>query len=167
MYSVIISEKPPLATSPNQNEPHWLVTTRVMENCMQFCVFHWTSAFVISGAREPGWWWTLYVKMPLVNWANKSNLFLMRRRFACICALCVCRCEISKNLCCRNLAVEKAVSELPTECTFCLKQFPRSSLERHQTEECQDRYSPQKGPFLLPVCSMLNVPGAVMEFKEL
>ncbi|MED6265545.1 Cysteine and histidine-rich protein 1 [Characodon lateralis] len=50
-----------------------------------------------------------------------------------------CRCEISKNLCCRNLAVEKAVSELPTECTFCLKQFPRSSLERHQKEECQDR----------------------------
>uniref|UniRef100_UPI0037E9443C zinc finger TRAF-type-containing protein 1 isoform X1 n=1 Tax=Semicossyphus pulcher TaxID=241346 RepID=UPI0037E9443C len=49
-----------------------------------------------------------------------------------------CRCEISKNLCCRNLAVEKAVSELPTECTFCLKQFPRSSLERHQKEECQD-----------------------------
>ncbi|KAM3857979.1 zinc finger TRAF-type-containing protein 1 [Diretmus argenteus] len=52
-----------------------------------------------------------------------------------------CRCEISKNLCCRNLAVEKAVSELPTDCTFCLKQFPRSSLERHQKEECQDRYS--------------------------
>lgn len=56
--------------------------------------------------------------------------------------LCLRRCEISKNLCCRNLAVEKAVSELPTECTFCLKQFPRSSLERHQKEECQDRYSP-------------------------
>lgn len=56
--------------------------------------------------------------------------------------LCLCRCEISKNLCCRNLAVEKAVSELPTECTFCLKQFPRSSLERHQKEECQDRYTP-------------------------
>lgn len=55
---------------------------------------------------------------------------------------CLCRCEISKNLCCRNLAVEKAVSELPTECTFCLKQFPRSSLERHQKEECQDRYTP-------------------------
>lgn len=51
-----------------------------------------------------------------------------------------CRCEISKSLCCRNLAVEKAVSELPSECSYCLKQFPRSSLERHQTEECQDRY---------------------------
>ncbi|XP_071224490.1 zinc finger TRAF-type-containing protein 1 isoform X2 [Salvelinus alpinus] len=53
-----------------------------------------------------------------------------------------CRCEISKSLCCRNLAVEKAVSELPTDCPFCLKQFPRSSLERHQREECQDRYTP-------------------------
>lgn len=61
------------------------------------------------------------------------------------CALSLRRCEISKNLCCRNLAVEKAVSELPTECTFCLKQFPRSSLERHQKEECQDRCA-QKAP---------------------
>lgn len=51
-----------------------------------------------------------------------------------------CRCEISKSLCCRNLAVEKAVSELPSDCSYCLKQFPRSSLDRHQTEECQDRY---------------------------
>lgn len=50
-----------------------------------------------------------------------------------------CRCEISKSLCCRNLAVEKAVSELPSECGFCLRQFPRSLLERHQKEECQDR----------------------------
>ncbi|XP_073650438.1 zinc finger TRAF-type-containing protein 1 isoform X3 [Tursiops truncatus] len=50
-----------------------------------------------------------------------------------------CRCEISKSLCCRNLAVEKAVSELPSECGFCLCQFPRSLLERHQKEECQDR----------------------------
>ncbi|CAB1320681.1 unnamed protein product [Coregonus sp. 'balchen'] len=65
-------------------------------------------------------------------------------------------CEISKSLCCRNLAVEKAVSELPTDCPFCLKQFPRSSLERHQREECQDRVTqckykrigcPWKGPF--------------------
>ncbi|XP_068017211.1 zinc finger TRAF-type-containing protein 1 isoform X2 [Melanerpes formicivorus] len=50
-----------------------------------------------------------------------------------------CRCEISKSLCCRNLAVEKAVSELPSECGFCMQQFPRSLLERHQKEECQDR----------------------------
>ncbi|XP_033848928.1 zinc finger TRAF-type-containing protein 1-like isoform X1 [Acipenser ruthenus] len=67
-----------------------------------------------------------------------------------------CRCEISKSLCCRNLAVEKAVSELPCECSFCLKLFPRSVLERHQKEECQDRVTvckykrigcPWKGPF--------------------
>lgn len=50
-----------------------------------------------------------------------------------------CRCEISKSLCCRNLAVEKAVSELPTECGFCMKAFPRALLERHKKEECQDR----------------------------
>ncbi|XP_010223954.1 PREDICTED: cysteine and histidine-rich protein 1 [Tinamus guttatus] len=37
-----------------------------------------------------------------------------------------CRCEISKSLCCRNLAVEKAVSELPAECGFFARQFPRS-----------------------------------------
>lgn len=67
-----------------------------------------------------------------------------------------CRCEISKSLCCRNLAVEKAVSELPSECGFCLKQFPRSLLERHKKDECQDRVTqckykrigcPWQGPF--------------------
>lgn len=52
-----------------------------------------------------------------------------------------CRCEISKSLCCRNLAVEKAVSELPSDCSYCLKQFPRSGLDHHQSEECQDRYT--------------------------
>ncbi|KAM4686326.1 LOW QUALITY PROTEIN: zinc finger TRAF-type-containing protein 1-like [Amazona ochrocephala] len=51
-----------------------------------------------------------------------------------------CRCEISKSLCCRNLAVEKAVSELPSECGFCARQFPRALLERHQKDECHDRY---------------------------
>lgn len=70
-----------------------------------------------------------------------SKILYILLEWGLICGvLCLCRCEISKNLCCRNLAVEKAVSELPTECTFCLKQFPRSSLERHQKEECQDRY---------------------------
>ncbi|XP_032830446.2 zinc finger TRAF-type-containing protein 1 isoform X2 [Petromyzon marinus] len=67
-----------------------------------------------------------------------------------------CRCEISKSLCCRNLAVEKAVSELPAECGFCLHQFPRSCLEHHQKELCQDRLTncryqrigcPWQGPF--------------------
>ncbi|XP_063777115.1 zinc finger TRAF-type-containing protein 1 isoform X5 [Pseudophryne corroboree] len=67
-----------------------------------------------------------------------------------------CRCEISKSLCCRNLAVEKAVSELPSDCGFCLKPFPRSLLDRHKKEECQDRVTqckykrigcPWQGPF--------------------
>ncbi|KAM8966297.1 zinc finger TRAF-type-containing protein 1 [Pelodytes ibericus] len=67
-----------------------------------------------------------------------------------------CRCEISKSLCCRNLAVEKAVSELPSECGFCIKQFPRSLLERHKKEECLDRVTqckynrigcPWQGPY--------------------
>ncbi|CAJ0950458.1 unnamed protein product [Ranitomeya imitator] len=67
-----------------------------------------------------------------------------------------CRCEISKSLCCRNLAVEKAVSELPSECGFCMKAFPRSLLERHKKEECQDRVTqckykrigcPWQGPY--------------------
>ncbi|KAG8430341.1 hypothetical protein GDO86_017947 [Hymenochirus boettgeri] len=67
-----------------------------------------------------------------------------------------CRCEISKSLCCRNLAVEKAVSELPSDCGFCLKQFPRSLLEKHKKEECQDRVTqckykrigcPWQGPY--------------------
>ncbi|NP_001121149.1 cysteine and histidine-rich protein 1-B [Xenopus laevis] len=67
-----------------------------------------------------------------------------------------CRCEISKSLCCRNLAVEKAISELPSDCGFCLKQFPRSLLERHKKEECQDRVTqckykrigcPWQGPY--------------------
>ncbi|XP_069477899.1 zinc finger TRAF-type-containing protein 1 isoform X2 [Ambystoma mexicanum] len=67
-----------------------------------------------------------------------------------------CRCEITKSLCCRNLAVEKAVSELPSDCGFCMKQFPRSLLERHKKEECQDRVTqckykrigcPWQGPF--------------------
>ncbi|KAM4028135.1 zinc finger TRAF-type-containing protein 1 isoform 1-T1 [Anomaloglossus baeobatrachus] len=67
-----------------------------------------------------------------------------------------CRCEISKSLCCRNLAVEKAVSELPSECGFCMKAFPRSLLDRHKKEECQDRVTqckykrigcPWQGPY--------------------
>ncbi|XP_071409836.1 zinc finger TRAF-type-containing protein 1 [Pithys albifrons albifrons] len=67
-----------------------------------------------------------------------------------------CRCEISKSLCCRNLAVEKAVSELPSECSFCTRQFPRSLLDQHQKDECQDRVTqckykrigcPWQGPF--------------------
>ena len=50
-----------------------------------------------------------------------------------------CRCEISKSLCTRNLAVEKAISELPALCRYCSKQLPRSGLEHHESEQCQER----------------------------
>uniref|UniRef100_A0A8C4QGV5 Zinc finger TRAF-type containing 1 n=1 Tax=Eptatretus burgeri TaxID=7764 RepID=A0A8C4QGV5_EPTBU len=50
-----------------------------------------------------------------------------------------CRCEISLSLCCRNLAVEKAVSELPSTCGYCQQNFPRACLERHQHEHCHNR----------------------------
>lgn len=50
-----------------------------------------------------------------------------------------CRVEISKTSASRNLAVEKAVSELPSECQYCSKEFPRNSLERHEDIECDER----------------------------
>lgn len=50
-----------------------------------------------------------------------------------------CRVEISKNNASRNLAVEKAVSELPSECQYCNQEFPRISLEHHETNECEER----------------------------
>ncbi|CRL02418.1 CLUMA_CG015397, isoform A [Clunio marinus] len=50
-----------------------------------------------------------------------------------------CRVEISKNNASRNLAVEKAVSELPSECQFCSQEFPRSSLDHHERNECEER----------------------------
>lgn len=51
-----------------------------------------------------------------------------------------CRTEISKMSATRNLAVEKAVSELPSECQFCGKQYPRNSLEKHETTLCGERF---------------------------
>lgn len=51
-----------------------------------------------------------------------------------------CRCEISRTLCNRNLAVEKAISELPAPCQFCARLLPRSSLPKHEKEMCQDRF---------------------------
>lgn len=50
-----------------------------------------------------------------------------------------CRVEISKSTASRNLAVEKAVSELPNECQFCCEEFPSKSLERHEKCECDER----------------------------
>lgn len=50
-----------------------------------------------------------------------------------------CRVEISKSTASRNLAVEKAVSELPNECQFCGKEYPSKSLDRHEKNECDER----------------------------
>lgn len=50
-----------------------------------------------------------------------------------------CRVEIGRSSASRNLAVEKAVSELPAECTFCNREFPRNSLDRHQDSLCEER----------------------------
>ncbi|CAG0898818.1 unnamed protein product [Cyprideis torosa] len=50
-----------------------------------------------------------------------------------------CRVEISKSTSTRNLAVEKAVSELPTTCDFCSESFPRSQLVSHQSDACPKR----------------------------
>lgn len=50
-----------------------------------------------------------------------------------------CRVEISKTSATRNLAVENAVSELPSDCQFCGKQYPRNSLDRHEEQECEER----------------------------
>ncbi|ESP02606.1 hypothetical protein LOTGIDRAFT_138168 [Lottia gigantea] len=67
-----------------------------------------------------------------------------------------CRCEISKNSCTRNLAVENAASELPLECKFCNQSLPRNKLEYHEKELCQERPSickysrigcPWRGPY--------------------
>ncbi|KAI0234717.1 Cysteine and histidine-rich protein 1-B [Lamellibrachia satsuma] len=55
-----------------------------------------------------------------------------------------CRCEISKTACIRNLAVEKAISELPAECRFCSLRLPRSELAMHEKELCQERRVPCK-----------------------
>ncbi|KYM79591.1 Cysteine and histidine-rich protein 1 like protein [Atta colombica] len=52
-----------------------------------------------------------------------------------------CRIEISKTTASRNLAVEKAVSELPAECQYCAKEFPRNSLEHHEEAMCEERIS--------------------------
>ncbi|KAK5648450.1 hypothetical protein RI129_003342 [Pyrocoelia pectoralis] len=52
-----------------------------------------------------------------------------------------CRVEISKASATRNLAVENAVSELPSECQFCNKEFPRNTLERHEEGLCEERIS--------------------------
>ena len=67
-----------------------------------------------------------------------------------------CRCVITRDSCSRNLAVEKAVSELPGTCRFCERELPRSQLDRHEMESCEERIigcsfsrlgCPWKGPY--------------------
>lgn len=50
-----------------------------------------------------------------------------------------CRCVLTRDLCSRNLAVEKAVSELPGLCRFCSKELPRALLGKHETDICEER----------------------------
>ncbi|CAH2267337.1 jg27520 [Pararge aegeria aegeria] len=50
-----------------------------------------------------------------------------------------CRIEISKANASRNLAVEKAVSELPSACRHCTGVFPRHSLQHHEDQTCEQR----------------------------
>lgn len=50
-----------------------------------------------------------------------------------------CRTEISRSNCSRNLAVEKAVSELPTKCQYCSQEFLRVVVRLHEKEECIER----------------------------
>ncbi|XP_049876991.1 cysteine and histidine-rich protein 1 homolog isoform X2 [Pectinophora gossypiella] len=50
-----------------------------------------------------------------------------------------CRVEISKTSASRNLAVEKTVSELPSECKYCTGVFPRHSLQHHEEKTCDER----------------------------
>jgi hypothetical protein len=50
-----------------------------------------------------------------------------------------CRCEISKTSCCRNLAVEKTLSELPASCAYCNVMYARHCLDVHQRNECLER----------------------------
>lgn len=50
-----------------------------------------------------------------------------------------CRVEISKTNASRNLAVEKAVSELPAQCQYCSNEYPSKSIEYHELNDCDER----------------------------
>lgn len=70
----------------------------------------------------------------------RFTIFFFHNRLRDQVATCPnCRVEISKSTASRNLAVEKAVSELPNECQFCGKEYPSKSLERHEKNECDER----------------------------
>ncbi|XP_076824462.1 zinc finger TRAF-type-containing protein 1-A-like isoform X2 [Clavelina lepadiformis] len=50
-----------------------------------------------------------------------------------------CRVDITRGSCIRNLAVEKAISELPVQCSFCSGVFSRSNITLHERCECNER----------------------------
>jgi len=50
-----------------------------------------------------------------------------------------CRVEINSKSTSRNLAVEKAVSELPTHCKYCHEEFPRNQIPCHENDTCDQR----------------------------
>jgi len=50
-----------------------------------------------------------------------------------------CRCVMTREMCSRNLAVEKAASELPGLCRYCGQELPRSQIAVHEDEKCEDR----------------------------
>lgn len=50
-----------------------------------------------------------------------------------------CRADISSKNSSRNLAVEKAVSELPTHCKYCEDEFPRNQIPFHEKSHCDQR----------------------------
>lgn len=67
-----------------------------------------------------------------------------------------CRCVLTRDLCSRNLAVEKAVSELPGLCRFCNKELSRALMSHHELNICEERLiwcgfsrigCPWRGPF--------------------
>ncbi|KPI94504.1 Cysteine and histidine-rich protein 1-like [Papilio xuthus] len=49
-----------------------------------------------------------------------------------------CRVAISASSASRNLAVEKTVSELPSECRYCARLFPRHALRHHEDNLCNE-----------------------------
>nr|NP_001123341.1 zinc finger protein (TRAF/RING)-4 [Ciona intestinalis]FAA00142.1 TPA: zinc finger protein [Ciona intestinalis] len=53
-----------------------------------------------------------------------------------------CRVDITRGTCIRNLAVEKAISELPVECRTCGGTFPRSNIVNHELHQCSERVVP-------------------------
>lgn len=69
---------------------------------------------------------------------DTTKMFFLQRDETATCPNC--RTEISKTLSSRNLAVEKAVSELPAQCRYCSHEYSRNTVEKHEKELCEERY---------------------------